>query len=166
MLKKIFVGFLLVCLSLPLGAIPAAANNTILPAGDAELEEIFPCEIGTEYWNSFWSPMFEDFEAFKVAVEDSKEGEMDWFLSCAVKTGKIRFWMIPYFIRNILQFLINIAGILSVLMILVGAFFLIAGGATDDKEKGKNIITYALGGLVLTVLSWFIVNVVLLILTS
>ena len=35
-----------------------------------------------------------------------------------------------------------------------------------DKEKGKTVIKYAIGGLVLSTLAWFIVNVILLAVTS
>ncbi len=74
--------------------------------------------------------------------------------------------MIPFFIRNALQFLINIAVLLCILTILIGAYYYIIGGVTDDKKKGKTIITYALGGLILTILSWTIVNILLLFLTT
>ena len=57
-------------------------------------------------------------------------------------------------------------GLLAILMLIVGAYFYIAGGLTDDKEKGKTVIKYALGGLVLTTLSWIIINVILLALTN
>jgi hypothetical protein len=177
--KKLFTILLLVMLSLPLGSGAALANNTILPRGDIDpttgkylAEELSSVECGVvvETWLNAYDAYDEGgvpstFEIDENIVEGF-EVNLDTMLACAVKSGKIKFWMVPFYIKNILQFLINIAGILAVLMVMVGAFYFIAGGATDDKEKGKTIITYALGGLVLTVLSWFIVNLVLLILTS
>ncbi|MFT7183959.1 MAG: hypothetical protein ACI9QC_000285 [Oceanicoccus sp.] len=60
----------------------------------------------------------------------------------------------------------GIAGLLSVLMILVGAYYYIAGGISDDKEKGKTIIKFAIGGLILTSLAWILVNFLLLLITA
>ncbi len=51
-------------------------------------------------------------------------------------------------------------------MILVGAYYYIAGGISEDKEKGKTIIKYAIGGFVLVLASWTLVNVLLLFLTT
>jgi hypothetical protein len=34
------------------------------------------------------------------------------------------------------------------------------GGITDDKEKGKKTITYALIGLSITLLAWILVNII------
>lgn len=87
-------------------------------------------------------------------------------LTCAIKTGNIKFWMVTFFIRNILQFAISLAGLISTLMIMVGAYYYMAGGLTDDKEKGKTIITYAIGGLILTTIAWVLVNIILLAVTS
>jgi len=88
------------------------------------------------------------------------------FLACGIKSGNIKFWMVPYYARHILSFLLGIAGLISVLMIIVGAYYYIAGGISEDKEKGKNVIKFALGGLVLTTLAWIIVNFILLLLTA
>ena len=65
-----------------------------------------------------------------------------------------------------LEWVINLAGLISVLMILVGAYFYIWGGLGDDKTKGKQVIMYAIGGLVLTTVAWFLVNVILLAITG
>lgn len=104
-------------------------------------------------------------DAAKEMVEKNKEGQ-EIILGCAIKSGKIKFWMVPFFIRNILQFAINIAVLISIFMIMLGAYYHIAGALSDDKQKGKTIITYALAGLVLTILSWTIVNILLLALTA
>ncbi len=87
-------------------------------------------------------------------------------LACGLKSGNMHFWMVPYFVNYALEFVINVAGILVVLMIVVGGYFYIYGAVTEDKEKGKTIITYAIGGYVLVLTSWFIVNAVLLAVTQ
>ncbi len=105
-----------------------------------------------------------------VELEESfKNGtyvDRDYILGCAIKSGYIKFWMLPYFIKYILEWVINLAGLISILMILVGAYYYIYGGITDDKTKGKNVILYAIGGLILTSIAWFLVNVVLLAITN
>ena len=101
-------------------------------------------------------------EYFKTATSD----EQDIVLGCAIKSGYIKFWMVPYFIKYMLEWVINLSGLLAVLMILVGAYFYIWGGFNDEKDKGKKILQYAVGGLILTSVAWFIVNVVLLAITG
>jgi hypothetical protein len=82
------------------------------------------------------------------------------FLSCSIKTGDIHLWMIPFYISGIANFFIGIAGTISVLFVLLGGFWYMTGGLTDDKEKGKKTIMYALVGLGITLLAWIIVNVI------
>ncbi len=94
------------------------------------------------------------------------EEEAEQILGCAIISGKVKFYMFPFFLRWVLEFIIQLAGLIAVLMVLVGGYYYIAGGVTDDKEKGKTIITYALGGLALIMLSWFLVNLLLLALTT
>ena len=87
-------------------------------------------------------------------------------LACAVETGNVKLWMLPYFISYIANFVINITGTISVLMVLLGGFWYMTGGISDDKEKGKKTITYALIGLGLSMLAWIIVNIIQVAVTS
>lgn len=82
-------------------------------------------------------------------------------LSCALERGELHLWMLPYFVTGIVNFLIYIAGTIAVLFVLLGGFWYMTGGLTDDKEKGKKTITYALMGLVITLLAWIIVNIIM-----
>lgn len=102
----------------------------------------------------------------KVYIGKNENEFTETFLACGISSGNMSFWMIPYYIRYTLSFLIGIAGLLSVLMILVGAYYYIAGGISDDKEKGKTIIKFAIGGLILTSLAWILVNFLLLLITA
>ena len=81
-------------------------------------------------------------------------------LSCAIKTGDIHLWMLPLYISIIANFFIGLAGVVSMLFIVLGGFWYMAGGLTDDKEKGKKTITYALIGLTITLLAWILVNII------
>lgn len=86
-------------------------------------------------------------------------------LACAIKTGKIHFWMIPYFIVYFIEFMIGIAGLIAILFIVIGGYQLVISGATDQKDNAKNTIKHALIGLVLTLVAWVVVNVVQYIVT-
>ncbi|MBA4336796.1 hypothetical protein C0416_03415 [bacterium] len=81
-------------------------------------------------------------------------------LACAIKTGKIHFWMIPYFIVYFIEFMIGISGLVAILFIVIGGYQLVIAGATDDKDSAKNTIKNALIGLVLVLVAWVVVNVV------
>ena len=106
-----------------------------------------------------------DDEPQEYFIAQSSTGR-ETILGCAIKSGYIKFWMLPYCIKYMLEWGINLAGLISVLMILVGAYFYIWGGLGDDKTKGKQVIMYAIGGLVLTTVAWFLVNVILLAITG
>lgn len=87
-------------------------------------------------------------------------------LSCGIKTGRIDMWLIPYYLVRVIDFALLLAGLLSVLFIIIGGYHFIIGSYTDDKEKGKKTIMYALGGLVLCLLAYTLVNLLLLFVTS
>lgn len=87
--------------------------------------------------------------------------ERDNLLGCAVKTGRISLAMIPYFVTYISNFILAMIGLIVVLMIVVGGYQYVYGGLADQKEKGKNTITHALGGMAVALLAWVIVNVVI-----
>lgn len=128
-------------------AVNAVANSVLPEAGDE-----YYCEAIFKYGDP------------SLVQEEFAKDDSDWsgLLGCAIKTGQVKFWMIPYFVNYVLEFAINIAGVLVVLMIVIGGYYYIYGAVTDDKEKGKTIIMYAIGGYVLVLSSWFIVNAILL----
>lgn len=159
-MKRLFQILFAGLLALTLFVAPVLAQTSILPddadAKDMTEEEclMYVLEQETAHEDSY------------AAVVEGESQVSDKLLACAIKSGYVKFWMLPFFVRNALAFLINLSAIFAVLMIVVGAYYYIAGGLTEDKEKGKTIIKYALGGLVLTVLAWVIVNAILLAVTS
>ncbi|MDP2624775.1 MAG: pilin [Candidatus Peregrinibacteria bacterium] len=88
------------------------------------------------------------------------------FLGCAIKTGIIKLWMVPFFITFFANFFIGLSGIISLLFVVLGGFWYMTGGITDDKEKGKKTIMYALVGMSITLLAWIIVNVIMVQITG
>ena len=165
MLRKLHIAVLLILLSFisSLNFSVHASTDGILPPAQGENYDIrnYSEKDCVDFLRTFLSVPGSD----KTEVVNSTD-KGDQILACAIKSGQIKPWMIPFFLRNVLEFLIKLGGLITVLMIMVGAYYYMAGGLTEDKETGKNIIVYAIGGLVLTILAWFIVNVILLAVTS
>ncbi len=168
MLKKVWLSLVLFCTLLVSAPPVGAISTTVLPNLDENSTD-YPCDPSDRTtWDSFLQQVNAGSSAYKSIVENNAQGvdAVKDFFACALKTGYVKFWMVPYFVIYALQFVIQLAGLISVMMIVLGGYYYIAGGITDDKEKGKHIITYALGGFILTLTSWFIVNLILLALTS
>ncbi|MBD3361158.1 hypothetical protein GF366_05160 [Candidatus Peregrinibacteria bacterium] len=87
-------------------------------------------------------------------------------LGCAIMTGDIKIWMIPFYIRFFLEFIIGIAGLVAVGGIIYGGYLYLFAGLTEDKDKGKNAIKNGIIGLILTLTAWGIVNVVIALVTG
>lgn len=147
MIKRLLVFTLFLALTLPFFAHTTNAQGTLLPEGNgASIEDC--------------NKALDDVAGARNFFMSSDAETQRNYLACAVKTGKVRLWMLPYFVSYIVNFFIYIAGIISLLFVVLGGFWYMAGGITDDKEKGKKTIFYALVGLVLTLLAWIIVNVI------
>jgi len=87
-------------------------------------------------------------------------------LACGIVTGAIQLWMIPFYIRFVLEFIIGLAGLIAVGGIVYGGYLYLFAGISDDKDKGKNAIKNGLIGLVLTLTAWAIVNIVISVVTA
>lgn len=87
-------------------------------------------------------------------------------LACGIKTGQMRLWMIPYYIRYILEFVIGIAGLVAVAGVIYGGYLYLFAGLLDDKEKGKKAIMYGVVGMIMTLVAWAFVNIVISVVTA
>jgi hypothetical protein len=87
-------------------------------------------------------------------------------LGCAVKTGRVSLWMVPYFLKYIIEFILYLGGLVAVGGIVYGGIMYTFSGLSNDKEKGKKAVLYSVGGMVLMYLAWTIVNVVIGLLTG
>lgn len=68
---------------------------------------------------------------------------------------------IPDIINKGLAYSILLAGLLSVVFIIIGGFsFILSGGAEDKIKQAMGTIRYAIVGLVVTILSVIIVSMV------
>ena len=98
-------------------------------------------------------------------ANDTRSARND-LLACAIKTGRITFQMAPYFITYVSDFVLSLIGLVSVLFIVLGGYYYIYGGLTDQKEKGKKTIQHALMGMSLAILAWVIVGAIMSIVTG
>lgn len=183
-MEKIFASFVLILLSLGFaGTVFAAdgAGSTPAPVPPASSHErtrgvllpktyfqtIAECEKVMYYVNS-------NVQEARDVVSDRGELSVPGLndvaydtdiLGCAIKTGDIKLWMVAFYIRFFLEFVISIAGLLAVAGVVFGGYLYLFAGLADSKDKGKNAIKNSLIGLVLVLTAWGIVNIVIALVT-
>jgi hypothetical protein len=126
-------------------------GQTVLPYGD---ESQLTCVESMAYTDS----------ALEGYVAKDREGA-NRILGCAIKTGKIRLWMVPYFIRYLLEFVLQLAGLIAVGGMVYGGFLYLFAGLTEAKDQGKKALKYSIMGFVLTMTAWALVNILISLLT-
>lgn len=185
--SKILAGMLVMalCLSFSSFVVFAAESDTADSADVSEGSTILPskgelsvadCEFVMRYVN--YTPIKEIKEkiAKKEDIEatfvDQKTGESGYYpvkytqiLGCAITTGDVKAWMIPFYIRYILEFIIGLAGLIAVGGIVYGGYLYLFAGLSDDKDKGKNAIKNGILGFIIVLTSWAIVNIVISLVT-
>ncbi len=78
-----------------------------------------------------------------------------------IQDGSCGLSDIPFFIYTFANYLVGIAGTISVIMVMVGGYqTIMEGGSEAAKGKGKKTLIYAIAGLIITLLSWVIVNII------
>ena len=167
MLKKVFTTlFLSFFLFLNINTLAFAVPTPV--AGDANVGTILPAPIKGQY------STVEECTTLLMEPKDKLEGYIqgEWgakgqsVLACGIKTGQIRLWMVPYYIRFILEFVIQISGLACVAATVYGGFLYLFAGISEDKDKGKKAITYGIIGMIITFLAWAIVNIFIIFLTG
>lgn len=164
-MKRFFLSlFLFVVLSNSLVAFagePATrvADGTLLPATTRTVEECKSLsafiEQGSIDERKYYLSERADYEyvagGFTFTAND--------ILACGIKTGDIHLWMIPYYVRFILEFVIGIAGLVAVGGIVYGGYLYLFAGVSDEKDKGKKSIMYGVAGMIITLIAWAVVNI-------
>lgn len=87
-------------------------------------------------------------------------------LACGIKTGSIHLWMIPYYIRYVLTFIIGMSGLASVGGIIYGGYMYLFAGVSKEQDQGKNAIKYGIIGMILTLVAWAFVNIIISLVTG
>ena len=62
---------------------------------------------------------------------------------------------------ELIQTLVEVAGVVAVIMVMFGGFAYVFGSFAEEKETGKNTLKYSLVGFVVCLLSWAIVDLVI-----
>lgn len=140
-------------------SVPAVSAQGILPKAPKE------CVIEKSKPLPEIVQKLKDKETFVTYVSGNRTN-LSKALGCAIKTGKIGLFMVPYFITFIIQFLLMIAGLIAVLFMVIGGYHYVIGGLTEDKEKGKKTILHALTGLIVALSAWMVINFIQVALTS
>lgn len=82
------------------------------------------------------------------------------------RSGEFELNDIAEFGLYIIQILIQVAGMIAVILIMVGGYRYVIGSFYEEKEGGKNTLKYSIAGFAVCVLSWIIVQVLVSFLTS
>ena len=88
-------------------------------------------------------------------------GEKCWVSQETMRNGDITLNHIPCMIKSSVDFLLWLAGTISVIFVIIGAYKILFWGLSQDIQKWRNTIFMALGGFALASLSWFIIKVLL-----
>jgi len=151
-----------------LGISNYSKGGTILP--DTVYQQIADCEYIMRYVNNHAPDVKTAISSRQATITGltvaGKSPSYTDIMGCAIKTGDVKFWMVPYFVRYILEFIIGIAGLASVAGIVYGGYFYLFAGLSDDQQKGKNAIKNSIIALVLSLSAWAIVNIVISLVTS
>ncbi len=99
-------------------------------------------------------------QGISILPPDGTLGDMN------ISTGRVHMTHFPALILYWIQTLLSIAGGCAVIMLMYGGVMYMFGSVTNNKEDGKKAITYALGGLVLAFMAWWIVELIQVWITS
>lgn len=76
-------------------------------------------------------------------------------------TGVATIQGIQCLVGNILQVAVAGIGLAGFVMMIIGAFkYLLSGGNAKGIDEGQKTITYAVGGLILALSAYFILNII------
>jgi hypothetical protein len=81
--------------------------------------------------------------------------------NCVTKDGVATLACIGPLFQNILGVLLSFAGVVALFFIILGGFkFITSGGDPKQVEGARQTLTYAIIGLVVILLSFFIINLI------
>ncbi|MBU1446541.1 pilin [Patescibacteria group bacterium] len=159
---SIFLLTVMIILAIPMGT--AMAQDETDTEEDNSASNIGTFLPGTELTNDFCIGALKKLEAKpdpkKAFINNEADFNKDTILACAIKTGRIKFWMVPYFVVYIIDFLIKLSGLIAVLFIVIGGYKYVVAGATDDKDGAKSTITNSIIGLVVVLTAWAVINMI------
>ena len=84
----------------------------------------------------------------------------------AIKNGNLELRHLPEILIHWIDYVAAIAGSIAVIMIVVGGIQYAIGSVSDEKERGKKTLMYALVGVFVVFVSWLGISLYLSWLTS
>ena len=80
---------------------------------------------------------------------------------CDFATGNIHADCAPRFIGHLIQFVLGFVGAFCLINIMIGGYQIALGSAIGDKEVGKNRVLWALVGLLVSMVSYGLINLII-----
>jgi len=78
-----------------------------------------------------------------------------------LRTWEVWLDDIPVAIKSAIDFFLSIAGTISVIFIIIGAYKILFGSLQQDKTKWRDTIIMALWGFALAALAWVIIQTII-----
>ena len=87
-------------------------------------------------------------------------------LACAIKSGRFHLAMLPYYVSYLIKIVLSLAGLISVLFIILGGYQYVVAGISEKQDAAKKSIKNAIFGFALSMLAYVIVSVIQAVVTS
>lgn len=84
-----------------------------------------------------------------------------WIDNDKLRNGDVGLDDIPGAITSLIDFFMSIAGTISVIFIIIGAYKILFWSIQQDKTKWRDTIVMALTGFALAALAWMIIKIIL-----
>jgi hypothetical protein len=170
LMKRFVIIFLLLC-SIPtwisaanitvpsVDKVPAWATPTSNPNVfqlNADTYTVKAASTGSPSWSAWWQFV----EVETTGKVDNILDDGSWNFQEKVRAGNFTFDDFPKIIVNMIEFLLGIAGTISVVMIVYGALQmqLNSGILGKSDDKWRKIIIWWIVGFVIAISSWFIMT--------
>lgn len=89
---------------------------------------------------------------------------MEGLTGCDFTTGRLKASCIPVFIGHLVQLIMFLVGAIFVINVMIGGYQYAIGVLQGDEGKGKDRIYWSIIGLIATVCSYLIIDLVLTVL--
>ncbi len=98
-------------------------------------------------------------QSLSVIPKDGEVGD-------AIKDGNLELRHIPEILTHWIDYVAAISGSIAVIMVVIGGIQYGVGSVSDEKERGKKTLMYALVGVFVVFVSWIGISLYLSWLTS
>lgn len=96
-----------------------------------------------------------------TAISFAADDNILWIDNNRLRNGDVGLDDIPEAITSLIDFFMSIAGTISVIFIIIGAYKILFWSLQQDKTKGRDTIIMALSGFALAALAWLIIKVII-----